>query len=237
MIMIRIGLVDDDLAHLRLMRDYLARYEREEAVLFQIEEFHNGLNFVEDYDGQLDVVFLDIEMPHMDGMTAAHKIREKDASLAIIFLTNLTQYAIRGYEVNAVDFMVKPVKYFLFADKLRKAMAFMNRNPHRSFVLQTDDSVVRMTAPQIIYVEKEKNYLVYHTKKGIFRVRGTMSALEKELHGEGFSSCLSGCLVNLRYVAEIEKDTVRLEGEVLPVSRQRRRSFKEDFLKYLGGDL
>lgn len=103
--MIRIGLVDDDLEHLRLMRDYLARYEREEGAAFQIEEYHNGLNFTEDYDGQLDIVFLDIEMPHMDGMTAARKIRERDASLAIIFLTNLAQYAIHGYEVNAIDFI------------------------------------------------------------------------------------------------------------------------------------
>lgn len=237
MTMIRIGLVDDDLGHLRLMRDYLTRYEREEDVVLQIEEFHNGLNFVEDYNGQLDVVFLDIEMPHMDGMTAAHKIRERDSSLAIIFLTNLAQYAIRGYEVNAIDFMVKPVGYFLFADKLRKALTFMNLNICRNFVLQTDDAVVRVATPQIIYIEKEKNYLVYHTKKGIFRVRGTMSALEKELRGEGFSACLSGCLVNLRYVAQIEKDMVRLEGESLPVSRQRRKNFKEDFLKYLGGDL
>lgn len=103
--MIRIGLVDDDLEHLRLMRDYLARYEREEGAAFQIEEYHNGLNFAEDYHGQLDIVFLDIEMPHMDGMTVARRIRERDASLAIIFLTNLAQYATHGYEVNAIDFI------------------------------------------------------------------------------------------------------------------------------------
>lgn len=61
--MIRIGLVDDDLDHLRLMRIFLTRFEKEEKVGVSVNEFHNGLNFVEDYDGALDVVFLDIEMP------------------------------------------------------------------------------------------------------------------------------------------------------------------------------
>lgn len=235
--MIRIGLVDDDQEHLRLMRNYLAQYEREEGVAFQITEFRDGLNFVEDYDGQLDIVFLDIEMPHMDGMTAARKIREKDDALSIIFLTNMAQYAIHGYEVNAVDFMVKPVAYFLFADKLRKALRSVQRNAQKTLVLQTDETIVRVTIPQILYVEKMKNYLLYHTRNGDYKVRGTISSLESSLQGEGFSQCLSGYMVNLRYVTEIGKDEIWLDDISLPISRHRKKDFKEDFLKYLGGDL
>lgn len=235
--MIRIGLIDDDLEHLKLMREYLSRYGREEGVSFQVEEFHDGLSFVEDYNGQLDIAILDIEMPHMDGMTAAKQIREKDDALAIIFLTCMAQYAIHGYEVNAVDFMVKPVGYFLFADKLRKALRSARRNEQKALVLQTDETIVRVTTPQILYVEKEKNYLIYHTRSGTYRVRGTLAALEVSLQGEGFSQCLSGCLVNLRYVTEIGKDEIWLGDTSLPISRHRKKEFKEDFLKYLGGDL
>ena len=196
----------------------------------------NRLNFVEDYDGNLDVIFLDIEMPHMDGMTAAKKIREKDQALGIVFVTNMAQYAIHGYEVNAIDFIVKPVSYYVFTDKLNKAIRFSRLNMEKDFVIQTEDSIIKLTSSQIIYVEKDKNYLVFHTKQGVYRSRGTISELEQQLSGEGFSECINGCLVNLKYVTKMEKDTVWVDEVPLPITRRRKKEFKEDFMKYLGGD-
>lgn len=234
--MIRIGLIDDDLDHLRLMKSFLTQYEKEEKVYFSIKEFNDGLNFVEDYDGNLDVIFLDIEMPHMDGMTAAKKIREKDQALGIVFVTNMAQYAIHGYEVNAIDFIVKPVSYYVFTDKLNKAIRFSRLNMEKDFVIQTEDSIIKLTSSQIIYVEKDKNYLVFHTKQGVYRSRGTISELEQQLSREGFSECINGCLVNLKYVTKMEKDTVWVDEVPLPITRRRKKEFKEDFMKYLGGD-
>ncbi|PXX51953.1 LytTR family two component transcriptional regulator [Hungatella effluvii] len=234
--MIRIGLIDDDLDHLRLMKSFLTQYEKEEKVNFSMKEFNDGLNFVEDYDGNLDVIFLDIEMPHMDGMTAAKKIREKDQALGIVFVTNMAQYAIHGYEVNAIDFIVKPVSYYVFTDKLNKAIRFSRLNMEKDFVIHTEDSIIKLTSSQIIYVEKDKNYLVFHTKQGVCRSRGTISELEQQLSREGFSECINGCLVNLKYVTKMEKDTVWVDEVPLPITRRRKKEFKEDFMKYLGGD-
>lgn len=234
--MIRIGLIDDDPNHLSLLRTFLLKYEQEKQIRFSVQEYQNGLNFVEDYDGTLDVVFLDIEMPHMDGMTAARTIRERDSSLGIVFVTNMAQYAIHGYEVNAIDFIVKPVSYYVFADKLEKAIRFAQLHSEEDFVIQTDDAIVRITSSKILYIEKDKNYLIFHTQMGTYRARGTMIAMEERFQKSGFSKCISGCLINLKYVTRLTKDTVWVGDTQLPVSRQRRKEFKEDFMKYLGGD-
>lgn len=233
--MVRVGLVDDDREHTELLRAYLARYGQETDAQFQVEAFWDGLSFVEDYDGSLDIVFLDIEMPHMDGMTAARLIRERDASLAIVFITNMAQYAVHGYEVDAVDFMVKPVGYFNFARKLERAMRFLRRRTQRTILLTDEDGVVRLSASDVWYVEKDRDHLVYHTGQGVFRKRGTMKAEREVFQGLPFEECTSGCLVNLERVQRIGREHVYLKGERLPLSRRMKKDFTRNYIDYVGG--
>lgn len=233
----KVAFVDDDEKFISIQKEYLARAARELGIVCEVFNFSDGLNLLQHYGKGFDILFLDIEMPYLDGMETARRVRKMDRDVCIIFMTNMARYAIQGYEVDAIDFIVKPVDYFVFTDKLRKALRFMRLNAQRGFALQTEDGMVRVTTPQIIYIEKDKNYLIYHTQDGDYRVRGTMAAMEDELRAEGFSMCFNGCMVNLRYVTGMTKDSVLVGAISLPVSRYRRREFKEDYLKYLGGSL
>lgn len=233
----RVALVDDNENDRKRILDYLQQFEKEQEVKMQITLYNSSLNFLEEYDGGYDVILLDIEMPGMDGMETAKEIRRIDEMAAIIFITNMAQYAIRGYEVNAIDFMVKPVPYFNFAEKFRKALRFAEREQGKNILLNNDEGIVKIAVSDIYYLEKDKNknYLVYYTRKGTFRERNTILSAKAKLGNQQFAECASGCLVNLKYVERVGKDSVELENGTLPVSRRMRKDFLNSFMKYVGG--
>lgn len=231
----KVAVVDDTPSDAQRLVDYLERFRQEQGADIQTDVYHASVEFLEVYQPDYDVVFLDIEMPGSDGLQVAHEIRAKDTAVGIIFITNMAQYAIRGYEVNAIDFMVKPVGYYNFAEKLEKAIRFSQKRNRRYLLLRDEDGMNRVSTSEILYVEKDRDYLVYHTGLKNFRERGTMKDLKDKLSGLTFSECTSGILVNLSHVRRIGKETVCLGGETLPLSRRMKKSFTQDFIDYIGG--
>lgn len=231
----RIAVVDDDANDRSRLKEYIYRYFQGKEDAFEVRQFENGMDFLEQFQGNIDIVFMDIEMPHLDGITTAKKMRLLDRDVILIYITNMAQFAIRGYEVNAIEFMIKPVGYYNFTDKLEKAMAFLHRNAEKSIVLHQEDSILKMSASDIYYMEKDRNYVMLHTSKGVFRERGTIADMEKKLEGAGFSKCNSGCLVNLKHVSQISKDVVVVGQQLLPLSRQQKKIFVQRFVELLEG--
>ena len=100
--MLRIAIVEDEENYISVLKDYLERYKRESGEQIEVTVYHDGDEIAAFYKAQFDIILMDIEMKFIDGMTAAEEIRKSDASVAIIFITNAPQYAIRGYEVGAL---------------------------------------------------------------------------------------------------------------------------------------
>lgn len=231
----RIAVLDDNPSDARRLMDYLERYRQEQGLAFQTDAFYASLDFLEEFHGGYDVIFLDIEMPGSDGLEVAQEIRSKDESAGIIFITNMAQYAIRGYEVDAVDFMVKPVGYHNFAQKLEKAIRFAKKRDQRFLLLSSKDGLCRVAASEILYIEKDKNYLVYHTRRGLFRELGSIQDAREKLGRLPFSECTSGCLVNLGYVDRVGRESVLVLTEELPLSRRMKKRFTQDYIDFVGG--
>lgn len=133
--MIRVAVVEDEEIYAHQIVEYLKRYEDEKKEELQITVYRDGDGITAEYRAQFDIIFMDIQMKFVDGMTAAEEIRKKDSEVIIIFITNMTQYAIRGYEVDALDYVLKPVHYFAFAQKLGRAIERMKKRHARHIIV------------------------------------------------------------------------------------------------------
>lgn len=233
--MINVAIVEDEAEQAQALTDCVQRYGREHGLIFSCVVYANAVNFLQNYKGTADIVFMDIRMPHMSGMKAAEKLRERDASVVIIFVTSLMQYAVDGYKVGALDFVVKPVQYGSFALTMRRAAERVAQKTGKRLLVNTPTGTVLLEADDIRYVEILKHHLVYHIVGGEHDGYGSLVEVEKQLEGEPFARCNACYLVNLRYVTQIQGYSVWLGGEELRISHPKRKDFAAAFAAYTAG--
>lgn len=142
--MIKIAIVEDEDIYVSTLMQYLEEFEKSIGETLEITVYRDGDGIIADYKAQYDIILMDIGMRFVDGMTAAEEIREIDSEVIIIFITNMTQYAIRGYEVDALDYILKPVSYFSFSQKLGRAIYRMKRREKKFITVTVKGGIKRM---------------------------------------------------------------------------------------------
>ena len=230
--MIRIAIVEDDRKHALRLESALKRYAEEHQTPLEISVFYNVITFLDSYAADYEIVFMDIMMPMMNGMDASRMLREKDGNVMLIFVTSMGQYAISGYEVDAADFILKPVDYPSFALKFTRALRKLPQKDEQDILIKTETGYVRLKPAQITYVEVQGHYCLYHTGAGDYRQYQTMKTVEAALEGQGFCRCNNYLLVNLAYVKKIDGLTAYIGDEALPISHPRRKAFADSFARY-----
>ena len=231
--MIKIAAVDDEEACAMHMRGLVAQYEKEKGEKVELRWFKDGMDFLDEYTGDYDAVFMDIEMPHMNGLDTARRLRKLDSDVVLIFVTVMEQYAIAGYEVDAMDFIVKPITYLNFCIKLEKAVGYRKRSNRISMRFTDEAGYEHYVSPSgVYYIESFDHYLLYHTEKGDFRRLGKISSAEEKFGEFGFLRCNNSTVINPAFVSRIGKDSVVVRDMEITITRSRKKDFMQKFTRY-----
>lgn len=234
--MIRVAIVEDEAEIREQLMGYVQRYTRQYGTAFEVKTFADGLEILEDYRPAYDLILLDIEMKHLDGMETARRIRELDPDVMLVFITNMAQYAIKGYAVGALDYVLKPVPYFAFSQQLQKVEAQLRRRTQHYLAVPVEGGLRRLDTSRIYYIESEGHRVHFYTEEGDFAAPGALKTLEEKLADRPFARCNSGYLVNLAQVQAVQQNTVEVGPYELQVSRPKRKSFLAALTDYIGGD-
>lgn len=231
--MLRIAVVEDDAP----TREKLCTLIRDHAVSkgkdLAVTPLEDGSSLLGGALSGYDIIFLDIMLLGLTGMEVAERIRAGDPDVVLVFVTNAAQYAIKGYAVGALDFVLKPVNPYEFLVKLERALERAAQRRQRPITLQTADGVQVLSSRDILYVETRDRKLFYHTTRGCFAVRSSMQSAEALLGSLRFVRCNQCYLVNLRHVQSVQGDFVTVGRDRLEVSRRQRAAFLEAMLQYV----
>jgi len=235
--MIKIAIVEDEKKEQDLLSSFFNKLEKEKGFNVNIQVFSSGEAFLFEFEyNKFDVVLMDIDFGEgkMNGITASQKMRKVDADVILVFITNLAQFAIDGYNVQASDFIVKPFSYYDFSIKMSNIISNGLSRIKEKIILKSDGRQIIVSIKDICYIEVDNHTIIYHTKNGDYSTIGSLSLISKELEGNHFSLCNSCYLVNLRFVESISGPTVIVNHKELVVSRSKKKSFIEDLNEFMG---
>ncbi len=232
--MIRIAIVEDDKKALAKLKEYLEEYRQVKDLQFFIQHYPNGLEFIEEQQ-RFDIIFMDIEMPIMDGLEAAKRLRKVDETACLIFVTKMAQLAVKGYEVSAMDFLIKPVQYFEFGLRMDRVTAYLKTLPKDEVVLESKSGMQRLDLSEILYIEAFAHEMVFHTTRGEYSVYGTLKEYEERFSDKNCARLAKSFLVNLKHVLSYTKDEIMLSNqEKLTISRSYKKAFLNSLTRYFG---
>lgn len=228
------------MGELSALEGMLSSYSKETGLKYSLSSFHDAESYLASGDSY-DAVFFDIELPGINGMELSRKIREKGDGTFIIFITHMAQFAIEGYSVSALDFVLKPLSYPQFSLKMAKLLrALENRTPADITIkIKYGPTSMFLQEKEIAYLDVRGHSLTYHCLSSDYQVRSSMVEESSKL-SKLFAHCSDSFLVNLSYVRRIEKNSVIVsysgKEESLPLTRKYKDSFKKEYLSHLEGE-
>ena len=231
MFVINIVICDDEAAQVEFLSGLVRDWAKECGAIVNITSYASAEGFLVGSDELSDILLLDIQMGEMDGMALAKHIRRGNSHVQFIFITGFTDYMSEGFEVDALHYLIKPIKKEQLFSLLTKAAGRLGKE-EAVLLVQTKENNVRVKHKDIRYVEAFAHYVVIALGDSQVEARGKISELEEALK-EGFVRCHRSYIVGLRHVSRITKTEVVLDGgQVVPLSRRLYNEVNRAFIGF-----
>lgn len=233
-----IAIVDDEKLQTDAMKSLIKQMTKEMDLSLNLVSYSSGEGFLFELEEnrQLDIVFLDIEMKQINGLEVARKIREIDSEVTIVFATAFAEYAVQGYEVQALDYLLKPIE----KDKIKKVIQrHLDRKPlvKEIVTLEAEGKLYKIVLEDILYIEVIKRECEIHLTDRILTVTSSLKELADKLN-ENFIQTHRSYLVNVGHIHRLLKTDVELSnGQIVPVSRRLAKEVQEKFIAYNKGSV
>lgn len=231
--MLKIAIVENEPAELRTMQEYVQRYFSSLGEPVEISCFDDGDKFVEEYPSP-DIIFMDIEMKRMDGISAARKIRAFDERALLLFVTNMVNLALEGYSVDASDFVIKPLSYDSFCARMERTMRKLDSRRDKFIEIKSGGEKLIVNLKDISFVEASNRKLIIHKTDGTgMELNSSLNALESQL-GDSFFRCHNAFLVNMGRVTTVTVTEAIADGKTVPISKHRKKEFMTALTNFRG---
>lgn len=234
---LKIVVVEDEESEFEYIRPMLAKYFDSIDREFRLQHFEEAETFLSNYDPETDIILMDIELGKESGMDAAREIRKRDEDVVIIFCTKMAQFAVQGYQVNALDFIVKPYTYENLAFRLNRAMKAIGKEK-RFILVKTKEGSQNLSLDDILYFDVFGHSLGIHTLKQTLYSWGSLGKYEETLKSQGFLRCSNSALVNAKHIKTIHgKEVLMDNGDKITISRPRHKAFLQALSLWTGANI
>lgn len=238
----KIAICDDMEQDTQYIASAVRQWAEKENVCTDIHTFSSAGSFLFDYaeHKDYDILLLDIEMPSMNGVDLAKRVRRENDAVQIIFVTGYSDFMAEGYEVSALHYLMKPVSFDKLSKVLHRAADKLNRT-EKSVIIAVDGESLRIAVSDIVSVEAFAHSCTVTTIHTRFGVKSSITAIEKMLSdvaGGEFVRCHRSYIVSVKYIKSISKTDVTLDSGIkIPLSRNNYQAVNQTFIRYFKGGL
>ncbi len=233
----KIAIIEDNTSDYATICELIKRYSKEKNLEITTVYFEDAFDFLDRYSNVYDAVFMDIDLPMLNGMDAAKKLRAQDKVVPIVFITNLQHYAIEGYSVNAISYLLKPVTYPQAETVLNKLLRKMQSTEKKDLMISSAGGGYCVNMNDVIYVtvigDHKLEYYVNGEERPII-ASGSMKKAEEAFPKKQFCKANSGTLVNLNFVKLVKQNDVDVGVAILALSRPQKKKFISALNEWIG---